>query len=387
MIKKKITYLVIGESPISGIFKSQLYEPYRHLGEVFQIKILFLVNPYLWLKNREEISILRGSLKDIEIVIVPFQLVPERYMRLGSLPTRIGNCWNRLVLKILDKRNILTADIAVARSYYAAHALSENVLRSTVKVFDPRSIYPLERYSHGYLRSKDLYEYWLLWESKKIKKFNSVITVSRGMTDYYKSFNDSVTEIALSSGMKTRQAINRPSINTSLQLVYWGSLVHSSHNNSWLHYEARLKQLSRLIDIKIEVDFFVPYIDDRIQQEMGTNNLEIRFIKGLFDLDVSKYHGAIYFLPDSLDSFSRLGIKTVEYLSQNLPIIFDSGISEQVSELLTQNNAGCDIKDLDLNLFGSFLNGPIQVYDENFGTHRSLKKLKNLYENLGSKGF
>ena len=75
MIKKKITYLVIGESPISGIFKSQLYEPYGHLGEVFQIKILFLVNPYLWLKNREEISILRGSLKDIEIVIHPESLV------------------------------------------------------------------------------------------------------------------------------------------------------------------------------------------------------------------------------------------------------------------------------------------------------------------------
>ena len=386
-MKKTITYLVIGESPISGIFKSQLYEPYRHLGDVFHIKILFLVNPYLWLKNREEILVLRGTLKDIEIVIVPFQLVPERYMRLGSLPTRIGNCWNRLVIKILDKTNILTGDIAVARSYYAGHALTEDVLRGSVKVFDPRSIYPLERYSHGYIRSKGLYEYWLLWESKKIIKFNSVITVSRGRTDYYKTFNDSVTEIALSSVMKTRLAINRPIINATLQLVYWGSLVHSSHNNSWLHYEARLKQLSRLIDIKIEVDFFVPHIDERIEQEIGLNNLEIRFIKGLSDLAVSKYHGAIYFLPESLDSFSRLGIKTVEYLSQNLPIIFDDGISEQVSELLTQNSAGCDIKNLSLALFKSFPNSPIQVYNENFSTHQSLKNLKYFYEDLSSKGF
>tara|TARA_B110000027_G_scaffold132338_1_gene158287 strand:- start:706 stop:1869 length:1164 start_codon:yes stop_codon:yes gene_type:complete len=387
MTKKTIAYLVIGENPISGIFRSQLYEPYRRLVTGFHIKIFFLVNPYLWLKNREEISILRGSLKDIEIVIVPFQLVPERYMRLGSLPTRIGNCWNRLVLKILDVANILTADIAVARSYFAAHALSENVLRGSVKVFDPRSIYPLERYSHGYLRSKGLYEYWLLWEREKIGSFNTVITVSRGMTNYYTKFNNSISEIVLSSGMKARQVLNRPSINGSLRLVYWGSMVYSSHNNSWLHYETRLRQLSDLIDIKIIIDFFVPSIDKRIPHRNLGDNLEIRLIKGLSDLEITKYHGAIYFIPDSLDSFSRLGIKTVEYLSQNLPIIFDSGMSEYVSELLIQNSAGCDIEDISLELLQSFLNDPLKVYHENFNPHWSLKKLKNLYENIGSKNY
>ena len=82
-------------------------------------------------------------------------------------------------------------------------------------------------------------------------------------------------------------------------------------------------------------------------------------------MDITKYHASIYFIPESLDTFSRLGIKTVEYLSQNLPIIFDKGMSNFVIQLLIKNNAGFNINDFKFESL-NFIGTNLRVYQENF---------------------
>ena len=90
------------------------------------------------------------NLEDVTIHIVPLQLIPERYMRLGIFFTKFGNLWNLFIFRLLKIIGFLTSDIIVARSYYAGYVLSKLKLSNSFRVFDPRSIYPLERYSHGY---------------------------------------------------------------------------------------------------------------------------------------------------------------------------------------------------------------------------------------------
>tara|TARA_Y100001958_G_C21247743_1_gene579487 strand:+ start:2444 stop:3610 length:1167 start_codon:yes stop_codon:yes gene_type:complete len=386
MKEKKIIYLVVGENPLSGIFKTQLYKSYQDLEIFSSIKIIFLINPFLWFRIRKDVVVMQEFMKDVTIHIVPLQLIPERYMRLGIFFTKFGNLWNLFIFRLLKIIGFLTSDIIVARSYYAGYVLSKLKLSNSFRVFDPRSIYPLERYSHGYLKSLRVYDFWLSWEGNFINRFDSVISVSRGMTEYYKKFNSKVAEIFLNSGIKVRSVSIRPVISKNLHLVYWGSLVYKSHNNSWMHYKRRLKELESIVNIPIEVDFFVPYIDIRIKDIKYCGKIKVNFFQGLKSMDITKYHASIYFIPESLDTFSRLGIKTVEYLSQNLPIIFDKGMSNFVIQLLIKNNAGFNINDFKFESLNFIGNNPLRVYQENFTSDISNRNLKKLYESFSSTG-
>jgi hypothetical protein len=385
MKERTISYIVVGENPLSGIFKSQLYNRYNDLRIFSRVEIVFIVNPFLWLRVRGEVRRLQESYLSIDIRLIPLQLIPERYMRLHLLITMLGNFWNLVVFRFLKCLGVIATDIIVARSYYAGYILSYLKKSESSIVFDPRSIYPLERYSHRYIKSQAVYDYWLSWERKMINRFDSVISVSRGMTEYYAVLNSNVTEVFLNSGMRARNGSINPAISQKLRLVYWGSLVYESHNNSWVHYKNRLKEIERSIGFPVEVDFFVPFLDNRIKDTQYCGNIKINFFQGLNGIDITKYHAAIYFIPISLDTFSRLGIKTVEYLSQNLPIIFDDGMSDFVTKLLTKNSAGFNLNNFRLVSLEEVGDNPLRVYNDNFSSETSLKNLRHLYASFSTK--
>ena len=380
----RITYLVVGENPLSGIFKSQMYEAYEELDDFEGIVVVFIINPLLYWRVFRQVRLLQNSYQRVRIRMFPLQLLPERYMRLHVYLTFLGNRWNLLVFRLLSLMGIIGSGVVCGRSYYAAYILAKSNFSASATVFDPRSIYPLERYSHGYIKSKGVYEYWLAWEQRAIKDFDAVISVSRGMTEYYSIYNDYVHEIFLSSGMSPRTSPVNREISKNLYLVYWGSLVFKAHNNSWIHYRDKIDAIAKNFSVPVEIDFFVPKIDKRIIEDTTNGNVKVNFYEGLNQMDISKYQAAIYLLPKSMDSFSRLGIKTVEYLSQNLPIIFDDGMSQFVRELLTESNAGFDINLFDIESLNDVHDNPLKVYNEYFRLNIANKKLRKLYASLGS---
>lgn len=380
----RITYIVVGENPLSGIFKSQMYGAYDELEDFDAIEVVFIINPVLYLRVLGQVRTLQNSYERIRIRMFPLQLFPERYMRLHVWLTILGNGWNLLVFRLLSLMGIIGSGVVCGRSYYAAYILDKIHFSVSATVFDPRSIYPLERYSHGYIKSKGVYEYWLSWEQRAIKNFDAVISVSRGMSEYYSMYNNCVHEIFLSSGMAPRTIPVNREISKNLYLVYWGSLVFEAHNNSWIHYRDQIDVIAKNFSVPVEIDFFVPKINNKIVENTINGTVKVNFFEGLNQMDIAKYHAAIYLLPVSMDSFSRLGIKTVEYLSQNLPIIFDDGMSQFVRELLTENKAGFDINLFDNESLKEVDDNPLKVYNEYFHLNSSKKNLRKLYESLGS---
>ena len=48
-----------------------------------------------------------------------------------------------------------------------------------------------------------------------------------------------------------------------------------------MHYKRRLKELESIVNIPIEVDFFVPYIDIRIKDIKYCGKIKVNFFKDL----------------------------------------------------------------------------------------------------------
>lgn len=201
-------------------------------------------------------------------------------------------------------------------------------------IFDPRSVYPLERWSFKFFKSKSLYLLWLKREKFILRRSKKLFSIGQGMTDYYSALDESpvIKEVPLlyrQLGGENHEAATTIEKSNTITLLYGGSLNVGGHNNDANHYILRCKEIvSTSLDVRFV--FVIPNVTDEIRSVFQSEpevNVRTRFFQGREQLAfwIKKADFGIYFLREALDSNTRYGIKSAEYLMNGLPIIYDSG--------------------------------------------------------------
>ena len=325
----KVNYIIHGERPNNGIIKNQVLKLFDQLAneKKLDITVTFFCNFFIYYKNRNSYLKLKFTYKNLKIKVIPLIIIPERFEQKSYFVSKYLSYFNLFGYFFL-KRDF---DILITRSYNSSFFISllKSFFSKSNLIFDPRSLYPLERYDYGYFSTIKLKELWLKRESQILKTFNKVISVSFGMTKYFnKKFNNQNIFYLPFSAKKTNSKSYSLSTDV-INAVYVGSLDFSRHNDPFLYK----KYCEKLISFapKINFIFVSSSINNRVKKYFLSSKLlrnSIKFYSGseMVEYWLSKSDFGIYFMKTSSDSFTRIGVKSIEYISSGLPIVHNNGV-------------------------------------------------------------
>lgn len=337
---KRIAYFIHGEHPDSSIIHNQGLFLYNSvLKEVSDLSIDFIIlaHPYIYLKKKLEYKALicTYNTPGLNVRIVPFMWLPEKLESYNKWVTLTCNLINICTYLFFDYSKY---DVIGCRSYVSSYYVLKSMALKRAKVnefiFDPRSVYPLERWSFKFFKSKSLYLLWLKREKFILRRSQKLFSIGQGMTDYYSALDESpvIKEVPLlyrQLGGDNQVAATTIEKSNTITLLYGGSLNVGGHNNDAKHYILRCKEIvSSSLDVRFV--FVIPNVTDEIRSVFQSEpevHIRTRFFQGREQLAfwMKRADFGIYFLKEALDSNTRYGIKSAEYLMNGLPIIYDSG--------------------------------------------------------------
>lgn len=361
MEKRKVAYIVHAERPLNGILETQVFKLYNAFADAnkgFDVTIYLFAHPLIYFqlfKDYKKLK-LKMSTSKIKLKIIPLILIPERWEAYSVFLTKISFYTNILCYLIVG---IAKFDFIICRSYVASFNMCKVKevfsLKSNI-IFDPRSVFPLERKSFDFFKTDDLYEFWIKREYFICSIANNIIYISSGMKDYFISLNNEFENklVYLPLSFDNNIDCSKNEIYKSEEqiiLLYVGSMNVGMHNNDVNHYLKRCKQLMDY-NSKIKFVFVLPKVTEEIKSlflKDSTLRDKIEFYEGKTEVInwLKKAHFGIYFLKEALDSHTRYGVKSVEYLCNGLPIIYDSGAGG-IGEVVKENKCGINISDSSL---------------------------------------
>lgn len=365
--KKKISrvaYVIHGERPDNAILEIQVYFLFSELKKKhkeFDITIYLFAHPLILAKNLS--AYLRTARKvkamGLHIRILPLIVIPERYEMRRVWICKLSFFFNWLAYVSIRHRKY---DAIVCRSYLSAYYCS-SVQKTTGTAsnifFDPRSVYPLERHSFGFFKSGKLYPFWLKRERAVLEWSRKIISIGTGMTDYFLGIEpllkNKISELPISYGPNSadpnfpendevKESIKEQKKNI---LLYVGSLSLGKHNNDAVHYINRCSTIAAANKGKIHFVFVLSSVDENIKQLFLSNEVLkdcVTFYSGKAQVYwwLKNADFGIYFLHNAMDSSTRYGVKSVEYLSNGLPMIIDNGAGG-ISTVLSEYKMGINI--------------------------------------------
>lgn len=332
--KKNVAYVIIREELDSPLISSQVIDVIASVNEKsknLKVFIFWLYRiDFLWRKNGYSIANFRKLLKrkNIELIALPFLA-----LRFPLSPLALAFCIPQWMLPILILRIKWPRLILHCRSYHAGvlGCISASFFGLRY-VFDPRSPFPEEKVESGRWRVESFsFCFWKKLETSIIEVSQKTILVSRELATLYNLRFPATkfTEIpnnyphSLNSIIKERVRVH----NESYSLVYIGSLGH------WNRLDPYLKLISELNKRSFRPINMLFLTSSLSKQEIidagkvyGLHE-DLIHVASAKQSEVSKWlkkcSVGVYLMenPDP-----RLGVKTVEYLANGLPIIVSQNI-------------------------------------------------------------
>lgn len=359
MNAKKLAYVVHAERPLNGILENQVFKLYNAFAVDnvnLSVTIYLLAHPLIYFKLFKDYQQLKRNLKDkkIKLKVIPLILIPERWESYSVFLTKLSFYTNILCYIFISFEQFNTI---ICRSYVASYNMCKVKQLLTLKsdiIFDPRSVFPLERKSFEFFRSEKLYQFWIEREKFICNAVSKIIYISEGMKEYYISldfmFQHKMVYLPLCYDIPASSTNSEFSkqIDNKINLLYIGSMNIGMHNNDINHYLKRCKEILNLNKL-VNFIFVFPKVSNEINQLFYNDSIfdgKVEFYEGKTEVEfwLKKANFGIYFLKEALDSNTRYGVKSVEYLCNGLPIIFDSGAGG-IGDVAIKNNLGINISD------------------------------------------
>ena len=328
-MNKKIAYIIHGERPLNGILENQVFKLYNAFAvdnvDVI-ISIYLLAHPLIYIKLFKDYQHLKRNLKNkkIKLKVIPFILIPERWESYSVFLTKLSFYTNILCYIFISLEQLNTI---ICRSYVAYYNMCKVKQLLTLKsdiIFDPRSVFPLERKSFDFFRSEKLYHFWIEREKFICNAVSKIIYISEGMKEYYISldimFQHKIVYLPLCYDIPASSTNSEFSkqIDNKINLLYIGSMNIGMHNNDINHYLKRCKEILNLNKL-VNFIFVFPKVSNEIKQLFYNDSIfdgKVEFYEGKTEVEfwLKKANFGIYFLKEALDSNTRYGVKSVEYL-------------------------------------------------------------------------
>jgi len=326
-----IAYIVHGERPENGIIKNQVLNLYNHFGKNLgnKVSIYFFCNLFIYLIKKKEYETIKKNYAYLNIKVFPTIIIPERFELKSLILSKISPFINSIGYFLISKKY----DKIIGRSYISSFILTnlKFIFNNNTKfIFDPRSLYPIERYEYNYFKSNKLKCLWLEREKNILKKSDRVISVSNGMSRYFSNYIDSNKVFYLPfSYTSNRISVSRPIMSNKIIGLYIGSLSLEKHNNAnnYLRYCLKIHNVLN----NINFIFVVQNLNNTIK-ELFLNNKTLEksvfFYTGNESVNywLNNADFGMYFMKKSEDSFTRMGVKSIEYITNGLPIFHNEGV-------------------------------------------------------------
>ncbi len=296
--------------------------------------------PWVMWKFREELESMGSDLSaaGIEGENCPWAVIPSRHFMYNVSLFPFLHSWASLLFRrVLNNR----FDIVHCRGYFPSFIASELKQKFGYRlIFDMRSLWPKEHVTIGAWTTKDdIYRMWERIEKFTLETSDAAVGVSSPMVEEVECISPETKGTLIPICVDTREFYFDESARTVLR-----------HELGWngrriIAYQGSLGLLNRNIYEVAEYFKFVLSVCPDVCFLILTSNraVDIAQVMNNCGLDPSKYavrypqpgdlpkwlsvaDAGIHAMSPGPDSHTRLGAKTVEYLSCGLPIIVNASV-------------------------------------------------------------
>lgn len=353
----KLTYFMYNERLDEPILTSQVFNLWSDYSEEFndiKIEILVFQNIFHFIKNYNFGLYLKDKYNSdkIQIRIFPFAL-PTRGFLLNSFFINL----HKLLFKFTSIK--IKSNIVISRGYIGSFLLTTK--RKIKLISDLRSLFVRENVGVRWKQDSFKFEYWMNIEKKIIHESSSIIVVNNSMYEYLNlmypdfSYKINVIPIYTTNGKILNSYNIKKDELSKIHLFYVGSLGKSKWNDFEV-YNDFFKSLSLFENKNIfKVTLVIKDANDltkQLSKNMEIYNLDHTIHIGIPHKEViSKMReadiGLILARPFA-DAAGRTGIKSIEYLSNNLILLASSCLSDVKNEI-ENYKVGLVINDVELS--------------------------------------
>ncbi len=341
----KLAYIIYNERPNSGLLNTQVISVLKTLKLQYpnlEITLIAFWQPWIYIKYLSEYQLITNDLKShkIRVLSYPFLLIPSRHFLFDIYLFPILHSYVRILFKLALKSRY---DIVHCRSYFSS-LLSVDLqhIYNHSTIFDMRSFWPLEHITINYWTFNDpSYLMWKSYEKYISRNAHATVSVSQPMFNDLESMNTCRNPVLIPLSVDTNifkyDKAARCRVRSTFHLedkfvvAYEGHLGVSSTWNNIHNYIPYFKYILQAIPSSF---FFIltssphePIFEILSNNSIPLDKLAIISSKPS-DLYIwlSAADAGIYVMSPGPDSHTRLGVKTVEYLSCGLPIIVNSNV-------------------------------------------------------------
>jgi len=353
----RLTYFMYNERLDEPILTSQVFNLWSDYSEKFKddkIEIVVFQNIIHFIKNYKVGLCLKNKFNSdsIQIRIYPFAL-PTR----GFLLTGFFIFLHKFIFNLTSF--VIKSQTVISRGYLGSYLLTT---KSNIKhISDLRSLFVRENIGVRWEQNSYQFKFWTDIEKKIIQASSSIIVVNNSMLDYlsliYPGFSQKIIVIpiytTIDNGLNSIHFTNDEF--SKIHLFYVGSLGKSKWNDFEV-YNDFFKSLSVFenknlfkvtLVLKEENEFTI-----QLLKNMEIYNLDYNIYVGIPHKEVmSKMReadiGLILARPFS-DAAGRTGIKSIEYLSNNLILLASSCLIDVINEI-EDNEIGFVINDVEID--------------------------------------
>ncbi|MDA9355391.1 hypothetical protein N9R24_05255, partial [Amylibacter sp.] len=323
----KVMHIVIREDLSSPLLKTQLLNVIEALKNYHEHDIILCwfcrIDKYI-LEYKKNLA-LKRQLKERGITLSVFPLIAGRFpLKFFGLFVVIPLCLPALIFAYF----IHKPEIVHSRSYHSGLLCTLLGFIFPVKhFFDPRSDFLLENIKTGSWKRKQLiFKFWTLLARIIYNRSTKIIFTSKFLLNFNKP--KFIDKISIIPNCKDAKFLETKSARLKkYKFVYCGSM--GSWNSIQIYHN-----FFKILHSLDETYNFLLLVDNLSYKNPELNVLKKSFPKGCisiktvavdqvpFALRSCEY--GLYLMEGENDG--RLGVKTVEYLSQGLPIIFSSNL-------------------------------------------------------------
>ena len=331
---------------MSGLYITQVYSILKKIKESSsKIKIVLIAfwQPWIMIKHRYLINQMKADLESakIEMINSPLAIIPSRHFFFKSHLFWIVEGWGKIIFKYVLKNNDF--NIVHCRGYFPSYIVSKINYNNNFKlIFDLRSIWPLENVTVGNWKVNDqIYKKWIKIEKHTIKKSKYSIGVTEPIVQYINQINLNEKGVLIPIAVDTsffkfnkdkRELFrNNLEIENKFVICFQGSLGREHQWNNIFNYAEYFKQILNevnnafLLILTENVDIGI----DDVMESFGISNSNYLVhtpVKKELPYWLSACDAGIHVMSKGPDSYTRLGVKVVEYLSCSLPILVNKNV-------------------------------------------------------------